>query len=202
MKYLYLDDAGDQGHTINSSKHYLWAGILTENNKRTKNCMKNARRYCAKKMNKNIQELKYPIPEDVYIRALNCLQKPEFSFHCSLMVKKDYISVPKPNITTRSFISALVENILKNLNENEKILITIDDGLNDESFEELKRRVIERFPRVKGIEKKSSETSDGIQAAHLIANSIFKKYEHNQSKFYKIYSNKIGTLLINPKIKL
>lgn len=35
--------------------------------------MKKSRQLCAKEMGKNVQELKYPLPEFVYEGALKCL---------------------------------------------------------------------------------------------------------------------------------
>lgn len=196
---VYLDDSGDAGKSKTSTKHYLW-GILTKNPKRIKRCMKKSRQLCAKEMGKNVPELKYPLPEFVYEGALKCLIKPDFSFHYAMMIKNDYSILHKPNILSQSFIFSLMSKIVTKT-KDEKIFVEIDKTPNND-FNTFRKRIMDKFPIIEDIQEKDSKESDGVQAAHLIANSVFKKYEHGQNEFYNIYKHKIETSIKNPKIKL
>jgi hypothetical protein len=202
MIHIYLDDSGDPGYSKKSTNHYLWGGLSTKNPKKIQKCMYKSRKKCAKIMKKQVEELKYPFPESVYEDALDCILKPEFNFHYSYMVKKDYVIPHKPNILSQSFISNLISNILNGKDTEEEYYINIDKGLPEDIFNELKSRMITKFPNIQNIEQKDSKSHDGVQAAHLIANSVFKRYEHDQKELYDIYSHKIETSIKNPKIIL
>ena len=198
MTSIYLDESGDLGFSFerNSSKYFviaLFETSLTE--KELKKIIKIAkdrtikqkedRKYEIKGCSENI---KFETKKVLLIELLK--KEPNFKIN-AIIVNKSKINNDLRD-KTRTFYNYICKEILKE-NKKYKIKLIFDKkDIKKKYIQEMNSYLIETFnSKELSLNHEFSDNYAGLQIVDLIANSIFRNFERNDSRLHQIFENNL-----------
>ncbi|WP_417827759.1 DUF3800 domain-containing protein [Thalassospira sp.] len=217
MTVIYLDESGELGFANGSSKFFVIATLATNNAKRLKNRVRKAKKKILDAGWPIEEEIKgtslfgcqrrYDLSEefkknrDLHIENfLKAVLFDEIKIHYSIVRKsciKDHIRQAEYGIAYNFFTGKL---LTRSYNHFEGSIDLIVDQRNKETHHKLpfdgyiKTQIIgecghsERF----SISHMESHDVVGLQAVDFISWSIFRNYEHNDDRFFKMIQPYVG----------
>ncbi|MBT9130153.1 MAG: hypothetical protein DDT41_00420 [candidate division WS2 bacterium] len=198
--YIYLDESGDLGFNFQQgSTLYFTIAVVLNDSDLLKRCVKKVK-------------IKYKIPKNMELKGNTTNSKIKLDLLkriSKLSLEIDAITVDKENVEQKLRTDtnilynymvglSLVERIIQ-MPKNSQVIIVVDRRITSITsgfkFQEyLRYKVWFEGKRVDidlEIHQVDSHESYVIQGVDIISNSIFKKYNSNDNKFYKIISGKI-----------
>ena len=196
MTSIYLDESGDLGFSFerNSSKYFviaLFETSLTE--KELKKIIKIAKDRTIKQKKLLGNEIK---GSESKFETKYLLLKNLFFIEPNLKIYAIIVNKSKINENLRDkkriFYNYICKEILKE-NNNSKINLILDKkDIKNRFISELNKYLIEYFNNKElNLKHEYSNCYFGLQVADVIANSIFKKFEHNDDKLYLLIKNNL-----------
>jgi hypothetical protein len=199
MSTIYLDESGDLGFNFNknSSKYFVIA--LFETNLSQKE-LKKLIRVSKERTIKNTKNRKFEIKgsckntsHETKIFLLNKLLEKESNF------KINAIIINKENIydnlrdKSRVFYNYISKEVLKE-NSNKRIKLILDKKDRKERFtQEMNKYLIDTFNSIElDLNHEYSHCYAGLQIVDVIANSIFRKFERDESELYNIFKKNLN----------
>ncbi len=193
---IYIDESGNLG---SKEKFFVLIALVTQNTDRIKSIIRKARRDYGKR-DTALEEIK--------AYGLNYLQKKEIlgslnqkdDFFCScVVVNKERLS-PKlfaeKNLYYNHFIRFLLRPILSDADEDVQIILD-KRTVKPESYNSLRDFIkIEAYTRWKfkkniKLEQHDSKKYICLQAADLIANVVYRRYQNKEEDLYNIIKDKV-----------
>jgi hypothetical protein len=193
---IYIDESGNLG---SKEKFFVLVALVSSDTVRIKNIIKKARRYYGKK-DVSLEEIK--------AYSLNYLQKKDIltrlnqkdDFFCSCVVVNKKRLSPKlfaeKNLYYNHFIRYLLKPILSKSDINVQIILD-KRTIKRESYNSLKDFIkIEAYTRWKfkkdiKLEQHDSKRYICLQAADLIANVVYRRYQNKEEVLFNLIKNKI-----------
>ncbi len=197
MKYIFIDESGDLGCKRASSKWFLCAVIITDNERILGHIVK---KIWKSLKNKRRGELHATHESDKTRRKLlgmiNNLENVQI---ISVLVDKDSLDNKLNNeyiynYTLYTIINSLFEELI--ISKNESVFIYIDKRDTKKSIiNNMIATVINplkvKYKRIISITLQSSHNNKSLQIVDFIAWSIFRKYESKDNTFYNIFKDNI-----------
>lgn len=200
MAYIFLDESGDLGFKLSSSKWFILTIVFTDNHRQIEKTIKKVRAQLKKK-HKRVAELHaYHSQESTRIKLLEYLAKEDLKILCIILNKK---RVHTDLQNQKNYLYNYTANILLDRLYNKKIIDTdqpIDLYLDQKETNKFLKKNFENYLRYnltkKGQKKitiniKPSHTEKCLQAVDFISWAIFRKYELGDKKYYNIIKEKI-----------
>jgi len=191
FKYVYIDESGDLGFNVGSSKFIVISALIVDNPQELDRIIKNMRRNKFKRELSKINELKaYKLYNSIrlyMLKKLNSISNIKI-FHVILEKRKvfsDYLKDDKNKLY--NFVAGkLAKNILMN-NINVDIKIDKSKGnifLQKDFNDYFKKMLEENSEGIKcKIEHGYSHSWSGLQFADLLAWCCFQKFENNDPSY-------------------
>lgn len=198
MKYLFLDESGELGFKLTSSRYFLIAILSCDDNeiKKVRKIIKRIRTRKLKKKLKELTELKANnTSKQIREAVLKKLNSLNIEIYTIILDKKqvyDYLKNKKDKLY--NYVSHL---IISECSINDKnIDLFVDKRGAKIIASEFTNYITEKL---KGINKKcklkvyhlDSKIESGLQVVDFVSWSIFRKYEHKDDSYYNIIKSKI-----------
>lgn len=201
MVYVFLDESGDLGFKITSSKWFLFTMAVSQDQKCLDRVVRKYRQHLRKKY-KRIGELHANRADYIMRRQLLKLlaEVKDLKVLCVILNKhKVYSDLQNQKNYLYNYAANILMDRLHNKNlltDKEPIELLVD---RKDTNKNLRRNFIDyltqgmKVRREGGfkIELKASHESKAIQAVDFISWAIFRKYEKGDFEFYEIIKSKI-----------
>lgn len=206
--YIFLDESGDLGFKRESSKTFIVAYVITDNphSLRTKVKRLRKRLKSLRRMKRIIiSEFKFSRDSDeVRMKLFNLLRMMDFEIGY-VVIDKNYVKSELRDKPTKIYnyitVHYIITNVLARYTPN-KIIFTLDKSLSkiarkayNNYFEDKLywKALVEqgRIPPKYEVRHVDSRDDECIQIADYIAGAAFRKFEHNDPKYYNLIRDKI-----------
>lgn len=197
--YVYMDESGDLGFEFDSgsSQYFVITLVVTKDSAALARCMKKAREKVIKKKWHQVSELKAnKSSENVINRVLAEFQKVDAQIHYIVVDKKqvfDYLRSQKKRLY--NYIAGIIlgetnlsfDDITMIVDKRETKLFARDN------FDAYIVEKLQRAGRSAKISHFASSRNASLQTVDHLCWSIFRNYEHHDSRFYAKIQHKITT---------
>lgn len=191
--HIYLDESGDLGFNLTSSKHIVIALLITKTPIHIGRCIKKIRQRKLKKKLKELPEIKFNKSDDhIRMLTLNCIAKEPIEI-AYIVLDKNRVNPARHNHKQKiyNFITGYLMCCLPYGNTTHSKLIV------DKRIEKkILRADFDQYVKQKAAFKvdiihENSMYNQCLQATDFISGAIFQKYEFADSRFYDLIKDKI-----------
>ena len=200
IQKLWLDESGDSGFRFNagSSTHFIVGFVYLEINQKfiDKEVVK---------INKQISQLKSKLhlTSDYEFKFSRCSNKFRKEFikiikkfpirYKIIVVNKKKLNAPALKYKHKELYCELIRRLFYDNNPPiEKTVSVIDEAvakIHQKEFKGILRRYLSKNT-IKKIQQRRSKTENMIQIIDMICGSVFRKYEKNDSAYYRLIKSK------------
>jgi chorismate mutase len=210
--YVYIDESGDLGFSLRSSRYFVVAYLILDNPFEVAKIMKRLLKklHERKEYARGCNELKYSNSKDAVRRKVLekiCKGNVEIGF---VVLEKAKVKPELKEKTTVLYnfviVDAVMKNILPRLTSTDKLYIVVDKTLSRLSKDAFNKYAINKASwlmtvqwrqteqiRLSNIEVRheNSQREPCLQAVDFLAGACFHKYEHNNDCYYRIIESKV-----------
>jgi hypothetical protein len=198
--YIFLDESGDLGFTARSSAWFLVTVVAIDDYRKLEKIIKHARMGLKKKYKRAFSELHAYHCDDVTRRRV-LLQLTKLDVTILTVVLKKQGSPFHVRDQKEYLYRSVTEAVLKRfvtvdmMNRKSNVSIVIDKKDTNKRVQgELVSQIVGMLTRQKiahHISLAASHHYTGLQVVDFVSWAIFRKYEHNDVRFYNVIRNKI-----------
>lgn len=198
MKYIFLDESGELGFKSSSSKYFIITLLSCDEGELygLRRIMKKVRGKIIKKKMKKYPELKGNNSNDkIRLEVLNRFNLTNSEVFVIILEKSkvyEYLKSKKDKLY--NYISTLILNECSL--ENNHVCLVVDKSKSNRSLREDFDNYVRKILTQKNhctlkIQHENSQTEGCLQVLDFISWAIFRKYEHEDSRFFEIIKDKI-----------
>jgi len=191
--YIYLDESGDLGFSLNSSKHIIIALLITKSPHKIERCIKRIRQRKLKKKLKELPEIKFNNSNShIREKTLECIAKEAIEI-AYVVLKKENVNpdIRHHNEKIYNFIAGYIMSSLPYENPTKSKLIVDKRVSNKIVRADFNQHIKQETAFKVDIIHENSQLNKCLQATDFIVGAIFRKYESGDSKYYDIIKNHI-----------
>ena len=195
MSYIYIDESGDLGTKLGSSRYFIMAAIKVNDSKKLEKMIKKTRRSFTKKMLTSNEIKGGNLPYDLKIKILKKLKNIDYEVFIIVFDKENRYEIGY-NYNNKEVYDILASKLAELINIDKPTFIFIDksknkqdeiDKFNDLFSNNLKN--IQNQPIT--LEHADSMHYKGLQMVDLISWSCFQNFENGNPEFFDIIKNKL-----------
>ncbi|MCK5474513.1 MAG: DUF3800 domain-containing protein [Candidatus Aenigmarchaeota archaeon] len=205
---LFLDESGDMGFNFDkgSSKCFVIAVVVTNNDKQLSKCIKKVRtKHLQKKMREKPELKANNSSHSVRRRVLELVKETNAEIHYIVVNKQavyEYLRTTKAKKKLYNFIAGIILKdigvMLSDDATNNEIQLVADKRETNVFASKDFEQYILKLLRASGIKatvsQYSSQNTPCLQTTDFVCFAIFKKYEKNYDFYYNIIEDRIVTI--------
>jgi hypothetical protein len=199
--YIFLDESGDLGFRMGSSKWFLFTLVVVDNPRILERVIKKVRKNLKKKYNRKFSELHaYHCDDITRTKVLSLLAQEDIMVVTTVLNKnKVYVDLQNQKNYLYNFAANIILDRLiksKKIDNNMQLSLVVDrkdtkKHLKDNFVSYITKAMKERRSGNFEMSLAASHDEKGLQAVDFISWAIFRKYEQEDFEFYELIKNKI-----------
>ncbi|MBI5303022.1 MAG: DUF3800 domain-containing protein [Chloroflexi bacterium] len=185
-----FDEAGDTGHSARSSRYLVVAGIVCSNLEPLRRVVTRTRKSLGKEL-REIPEIKaWHSPPKLIFQMLNRLAQLDIQIYAAILDKQAARVPDDPEDWYRATCAECVRLVLA---QHSRVILTMDRRYTKASlWDKLANTIVNAQPVGSTLTfvNADSRNERALQAADVVAWSIFQKYAHEDDTYYRVIEDK------------
>ena len=185
-----FDEAGDTGHSARSSRYLVVAGIVCSNLEPLRRVVTRTRKSFGKEL-REIPEIKaWHTPPNLILQMLNRLAQLDIQIYAAILDKQ---AARVPDDLENWYRATCAECMRLVLAQHPRVILTMDRRYTKASLaDELTNAIVNAQPAGTTLTfvNADSRKERALQAADVVAWSVFQKYTHGDETYYRVIEGK------------